>query len=95
MTGRGDLSDAEWARLKPLLTVSNWRRGRWRDHRQVINRALHPVRTGVQWRDLAERSGPWKTAHKRHLQRADQSGQELGGAGSPASIHPHVASEIR
>jgi CspA family cold shock protein len=34
---RGDLTDDEWALLKPLLPVSNNRCGRWRDHRQVIN----------------------------------------------------------
>ncbi|WP_443043875.1 IS5 family transposase [Streptomyces sp. NBC_00322] len=68
MTGRGDLTDGEWKRLEPLLPVSNRRCGRWRDHRQVINGVLHRVRTGVQWRDLPERFGPWKTVHKRHLQ---------------------------
>lgn len=68
MTGRGDLTDVEWARLEPLLPVSNGRCGRWRDHRQVINGVLHRVRTGVQWRDLPERFGPWKTVHKRLLQ---------------------------
>ncbi|MEV0533096.1 transposase [Kitasatospora sp. NPDC050463] len=57
MTGRGDLTDAEWARLEPLLPVSNGRCGRWRDHQQVINGVLHRVRTGVQWRDLPERFG--------------------------------------
>lgn len=68
MTGRGDLTDSEWERLAPLLPVSNGRCGRWRDHRQVINGVLHQVRTGVQWRDLPERFGPWKTVHKRHVQ---------------------------
>jgi transposase len=34
----------------------------------VINGVLHRVRTGVQWRDLPDRFGPWKTVHKRHLQ---------------------------
>lgn len=68
MTGRGDLTDGEWKRLEPLLPVSNRRCGRWRDHRQVINGVLHRVRTGVQWRDLPERFGPWKTVYKRHLQ---------------------------
>ncbi|MEV4904621.1 IS5 family transposase [Streptomyces albidoflavus] len=67
MTGRGDLTDAEWARLEPLLPVSSGRCGRWRDHRQVINGVLHRIRTGVQWRDLPERFGPWKTVHKRLL----------------------------
>ena len=64
--GRGDLSDAEWERLRPLLPVSNGRCGRWRDHRQVIDGILHRVRTGVQWRDLPEQYGPWKTVYERH-----------------------------
>ncbi|WP_405859461.1 transposase [Streptomyces sp. NBC_00090] len=63
--GRGDLSDAEWERLRPFLPVSNGRCGRWRDHRQVIDGILHRVRTGVQWRDLPERFGPWKTVYER------------------------------
>ncbi|ONK12154.1 Transposase [Streptomyces sp. MP131-18] len=63
---RGDLTDAEWERLKPFLPVSNGRCGRWRDHRQVIDGVLHRVRTGVQWRDLPERFGPWKTVYERH-----------------------------
>ncbi|MFF4368172.1 transposase [Streptomyces sp. NPDC001594] len=46
--------------------VSNRRGGRWRDHRQVIDGILHPVRTGVHWRDLPERFGPWKTVYERH-----------------------------
>ncbi|WP_443054640.1 IS5 family transposase [Streptomyces sp. NBC_00691] len=64
--GRGDLSDAEWERLRPFLPVSNGRCGRWRDHRQVIDGILHRVRAGVQWRDLPERFGPWKTVYERH-----------------------------
>lgn len=64
---RGDLSDAEWALLQPLLPVSNNRCGRWRDHRQVINGIIHRLSTRVQWRELPERFGPWKTIHKRHL----------------------------
>ncbi|MBQ0865788.1 IS5 family transposase [Streptomyces sp. RK75] len=64
--GRGDLTDAEQERLRPFLPASNCRCGRWRDHRQVIDGILHRVRTGVQWRDLPERFGPWKTAHERH-----------------------------
>ncbi len=66
MTGRGDLSEAEWRVLEPLLPVGNGRCGRWRDHRQVVNGILHRVRTGVQWRDLPERYGPWKTVYERH-----------------------------
>ncbi|WP_443077938.1 IS5 family transposase [Streptomyces sp. NBC_01450] len=64
--GRGDLSDAEWERLRPFPPASNRRCGRRRDHRQVTDGTLHRVRTGVQWRDLPERFGPWKTVYERH-----------------------------
>jgi transposase len=62
----GDLTDGQWERLLVLLPVSNGRCGRWRDHRQVVDGVLHRIRTGVQWRDLPERYGPWKTVHERH-----------------------------
>lgn len=76
--GRGDLSDAEWERLRPFLPVSNGRCGRWRNHRQVIDGILHRVRTGVQWRDLPERFGPWKTVYERHrLWSADGTWERL------------------
>lgn len=34
----------------------------------MIYGILHRVRTGVQWRDLPERFGPWKTVYERHRQ---------------------------
>ncbi len=75
---RGDLSDGEWERLRPFLPVSNGRCGRWRDHRQVIDGIMHRVRTGVQWRDLPERFGPWKTVYERHrLWSADGTWERL------------------
>ncbi|MFC9757117.1 IS5 family transposase [Streptomyces sp. NPDC056921] len=66
MTVRGNLTDEAWDRLRPFLPMSNGRCGRWRDHRQVIDGILYRVRTGVQWRDLPERFGPWKTVYERH-----------------------------
>jgi hypothetical protein len=30
------------------------------------SRLLYRIRTGVQWCDLPERYGPWKTVHERH-----------------------------
>jgi transposase len=41
------------------------RGGRWRDHRQVLNGILFRTRTGVPWRDLPDRYGPWETVYKR------------------------------
>ncbi|MFD7474899.1 transposase [Streptomyces sp. NPDC059837] len=48
------------------MPLSNGRCGRWRNHRQVIDGILHRVPTRVQWRDLPERFGPWKTVHEEH-----------------------------
>lgn len=64
--GRGDLTNAEWERLAPLLPAGGKRGGRWSDHRTVINAVLYRTRTGVPWRDLPERYGCWITAYKRH-----------------------------
>ncbi|MGW3954329.1 IS5 family transposase, partial [Streptomyces sp. NPDC004752] len=66
MTGRGALTNAEWERLEPFLPRGGTRGGRWSDHRRVIDGVLFRVRTGVQWRDLPERFGPWQTVYKRH-----------------------------
>ncbi|MFJ8249180.1 IS5 family transposase [Streptomyces sp. NPDC094466] len=78
MLSRGDLTNAEWAVLAPLLPTSSNRCGRWRDHRQVINGIIHRLSTGCQWRKLPERFGPWQTVHKRHqLWSADGTWERL------------------
>ncbi|WP_373312241.1 IS5 family transposase [Streptomyces tauricus] len=64
--GRGDLTNAEWDRLESFSPRGGARGGPWSDHRRVINGLLYRVRTGVQWRDLPERFGPWETVYKRH-----------------------------
>ncbi|QNP62029.1 IS5 family transposase [Streptomyces genisteinicus] len=64
--GRGDLTNHEWSLLEPHLPPKGRRGGRWNDHRTVINGILFRVRTGVPWRDLPERYGPWKTVYERH-----------------------------
>lgn len=61
-----DLSDAEWARLVPLLpSMAAQRGGRWRDHRQVINGILWRIDNGAKWREVPERYGPWQTCYDR------------------------------
>ncbi|MFG2638612.1 IS5 family transposase [Streptomyces sp. NPDC048362] len=64
--GREDLTHVEWARLKPHLPKPGKRGGRWVSHRRVINGILYRLRTGVPWRDLPARFGPWKTVYDRH-----------------------------
>ena len=61
------LTDAQWARVEPLMPSSDGQRGRpFRDHRQVIEGIGYRLRTGVAWRDLPESFGPWQTIWKRH-----------------------------
>ncbi|WP_433539398.1 Tn3 family transposase [Streptosporangium sandarakinum] len=65
------LTDAQWARIEPLLPDRTPRRGgRWRDHRQVIDAIAFRFRTGTPWMDLPEHFGSWKGAHDRLRQWA-------------------------
>ncbi|MFJ9631630.1 IS5 family transposase [Streptomyces sp. NPDC101175] len=61
---RGDLTDGQWARLKPLLPhgkkpgrPSTWTR------RQLIDGIRWRTQTGAPWRDVPERYGPWDRVH--------------------------------
>src|SRR5262247_1271416 len=65
MVGRGELTEAAWDTIAPLLPAQGRRGGQWRDHRQVITGILWKLRTGAPWRDLPERSGPWQTCADR------------------------------
>ena len=62
--GRGDLRDEQWAKLEPLLPKGK-KPGRPPKHtkRQLIDAIRFRVRTGVPWRDLPARYGPWQTVY--------------------------------
>ena len=54
---RGDLNDAQWQKLRPLLPTKA-RTGRpAADHRVIINGILWIHRTGAPWDDLPARYG--------------------------------------
>ncbi|WP_435809296.1 IS5 family transposase [Streptomyces longwoodensis] len=61
---RHELTDAEWELLAPLIPSASRGRPRAED-RRVINGMVYKIRTGVSWRDLPERYGPWKTFYTR------------------------------
>jgi transposase len=62
---RHELTDEQWRVIEPLLPPSGVS-GRPRvDDRRVINGMLFKAKTGVAWRDLPERYGPWKTVYNR------------------------------
>nr|WP_172633317.1 IS5 family transposase [Streptomyces sp. 6-11-2] len=62
--GRHDLTNAQWARLEPLLPVGK-KPGRPPVHtkRQLIDGIRWRTRTGAPWRDVPERYGPWQTVY--------------------------------
>lgn len=72
--GRGDLSDAEWDVIGPLLPPE---RGRWArpagDNRRFLNGMLHVLRVGCPWRDMHERYGKWNSVYVRFRRWAERS----------------------
>ena len=71
--GRGDLSDAEWDLIGPLLPPE---RGRWArpagDNRRFLNGMLHVLRVRCPWRDMHERYGKWNSVYVRFRRWAEQ-----------------------
>lgn len=63
---RHELSDAEWRFLQPLLPALQTRGRYYQDHRRVLNGMLFRIHTGIPWRDLPERYGPWQTVYWRY-----------------------------
>ena len=98
MTGRHDLTDAEWAVIAPLMP--NKPRGVARaDDRRVIGGIFHILRTGAPWRDLPERYGPRSTVYNP-CNRWAKSGVwlrlfEALAARSPGTLHPIERSIVR
>jgi transposase len=64
VTGRADLTDAQWEILEPLLPRGK-KPGRPRKYarRQLIDGIRWRVRAGVPWRDVPDRYGPWPSAY--------------------------------
>ncbi|MDF2254325.1 IS5 family transposase [Streptomyces ferralitis] len=56
---RHELTDHEWELLAPLIPRAATGRPRAED-RRVVNGMVYKIRTGISWRDLPERYGPWK-----------------------------------
>ena len=64
---RGELTDAQWARLELLLPPTHsGKRGRpYTAHRPVLNGILWVLRTGAGWEDIPTRYGSAKTCWDR------------------------------
>ena len=62
---RGDLTDAQWRILDPLLPDRGERGSEIEDKRRTVNGILWVLRTGAPWRDMPERYGNWNSVYVR------------------------------
>src|SRR5436190_23686543 len=63
---RHAISDADWARVKPLLPGQPGQHGGVaEDNRRFLDAVLWIARTGAAWRDLPERLGNWNSQWRR------------------------------
>ncbi|HVV12025.1 IS5 family transposase [Amycolatopsis sp.] len=64
MTGRHDLTDAQWAVLEPLLPAPSrpGRPSRW-TKRQLIDGIRWRIRVGAPWRDIPPDYGSWSAVY--------------------------------
>ena len=64
-------SDAQWARIEPLLPTDV--RGKKRvDDRRVLSGIVHALRCGGRWADCADVYGPKKTVYNRFVRWAER-----------------------
>ena len=63
---RRTLTDAQWARIEPIVPGKAGDRGRTAaDNRRFVDAILWLARTAAPWRDLPPEMGNWQTAHCR------------------------------
>jgi transposase len=66
MGRRHEISGADWDRIAGLLCGQPGRHGGVADdNRRFVNAVPYAARTGIPWRDLPERLGPWNTQWRR------------------------------
>jgi transposase len=59
---RHEISDADWERVRAVLPT---RPGPAAGDRLFVNAVLYVAKTGIPWRDLPARFGPWNSAWRR------------------------------
>ena len=79
---RYELNETQWQRIAPLLPGKVGDAGRsGSDNRLFVNGCLWVLRSGAHWKDLPERYGKWKTAHRRFSRK--HPGSAATGKGGP------------
>src|ERR1700729_2880608 len=62
---RHALTDQQWRRLQRVLPKQRAGPAATRGDRLFIEAVLYRAKTGMAWRDLPERFGPWKSVYNR------------------------------
>ncbi len=65
----GDLTDAEWELVEPLLATGRGRPGR--ENRRHLDGIVWRAREGARWRAIPERYGKWNTVWRRFARWRD------------------------
>ena len=64
---RHEISEKQWNRIKdkfpPERKPQGGRPGK--SNREMLNAILYWLNTGIPWRDLPERPGPWRSVYSR------------------------------
>ena len=64
--GRHELSHSQWKAIQDRIPGKPGDPGRTgEDNRRFVNSVLHVAKTGIPWRDLPERFGPWNSVWRR------------------------------
>jgi transposase len=69
---RHALTDAQWRQLQAVLPRQKAGPPATRGDRLFIEAVLYRAKTGMAWRDLPERFGPWKSVYNRFANWARQ-----------------------
>ena len=64
---RHEMTEEQWNKVKELLPPEKPAHGGrpGKDNRVMLNGILYWLNTGIPWRDLPERYGPWKSVYTR------------------------------
>jgi transposase len=65
MPPRHALTDEQWERVREVLPAQRTGPTSTLGDRQFIDAVLYRTKTGIPWRDLPERFGPWKSVFNR------------------------------
>lgn len=64
---RHEISEKQWNRIEFLFPAEKKLQGvrAGKSNREMLNAILYWLNTGIPWRDLPERFGPWQSVYSR------------------------------